>query len=171
MLRFLALPLIVVVGALAGCAGSTDPGVPVPKASAHHASAVDHTPTAITMPTSDWLAIDATMDNFTQDSTDDGVSADAKAGSRIHDAGFAQIPDWPKTADGFAHWPAKDQKSTITLRRSDWDVVERALDADAKVYRSMAKGWKPTGSDDDYAAMAGDSAREAAMVRAALAGQ
>ncbi|SPL88109.1 unnamed protein product [[Actinomadura] parvosata subsp. kistnae] len=81
------------------------------------------------METSQWLIIDATMDNEVSVEVVEGDPRDvADLGDSIRQAGWDQIPDWPRDLAGFEHWPAPGQTSTLTLSRAQWDLVISALE-------------------------------------------
>jgi hypothetical protein len=73
---------------------------------------------------SDWLFIDATMDNHVQSADDRGV---ADVGLGIRRAGWEQIPGWPHDLEGFKTWPAPGQTATMTLTAAQWELVVGAL--------------------------------------------
>ncbi|NJP94762.1 hypothetical protein HCN51_35905 [Nonomuraea sp. FMUSA5-5] len=81
------------------------------------------------METSQWPIIDATMDNEASVEAGEGDPRNvADLGDSIRQAGWAQIPDWPRDLAGFEHWPAPGQTSTLTLGRAQWELVISALE-------------------------------------------
>lgn len=119
---------------------------------------------------SDWLIIDATMDNHVQSAIDGSVEGDvfaeqdhvsdelpdhdardeqswdegpdgddeaeigttqlppvAQLGTSIRQAGWDQIPGWPRRAGGFKTWPAPGETATVTLTGTQWTLAAAAL--------------------------------------------
>ncbi len=126
---------------------------------------------SIPVSVSDWLLIDATLDNHIRSAVDnpdpdaggdddeededawtdeDGIgdaaekdiSADlppvALLGMSIRQAGWDQIPGWPRDAAGFAIWPAPGQSATMTLTGAQWRLILAALEHWAAVDESMS---------------------------------
>lgn len=101
---------------------------------------------------SDWLIIDATMDNHVQSVIDGAVPDDiddrshefprsdteadqeiarlprvAQLGLSIRRAGWSQVPGWPDDAEGFKTWPIRGQMATLSLTGGQWNLVILAL--------------------------------------------
>ncbi|MFC5183603.1 hypothetical protein [Actinomadura harenae] len=118
----------------------------------------------VRMETRQWLVIDATLDNEVSVEARSGDSRNVvDLGSSIRQAGWNQIPGWPNEVEGFEHWPAPGQTSTMTLNRAQWDIVVLTLDRWAAVSDSL--------EDPGSAADAEQSRSIAALIRAQLFAQ
>ncbi|MFG2050860.1 hypothetical protein ACGFIW_25930 [Micromonospora sp. NPDC048935] len=114
---------------------------------------------SINLLVSDWLLIDATMDNHVNSAIDGAVPSgsewespgDARAetgatrppavarlGISIRQAGWDQIPGWPHDVEGFRTWPAPGQTATVTLTGVQWRLVVVALRHWAAVAESLS---------------------------------
>ncbi|KUL34304.1 hypothetical protein [Actinoplanes awajinensis] len=75
-----------------------------------------------------------------EDDWDEGPAADtdaepdsialprvAQLGLSVRQAGWDQIPGWPRDAAGFETWPAPGQVATMTLTDAQWSLVVFAL--------------------------------------------
>lgn len=121
--------------------------------------------TAATYPvlleTRHWLTIDGTLDNEVKSRADRGDADGVELGHGIRRAGWDQIPDWPRTAEGFATWPAAGGTSTVALNATQWALVVSGLEQWANVDDSLGI--------PAHTAMAGEKRTIAGLVRARLA--
>lgn len=91
----------------------------------------------VQLPTRHWLTIDGTMDNEVHSRVEDGDRGGVELGRSIRQAGWGQIPGWPRDAAGFATWPAPGQTSTVVLNAAQWGLVVAGLDRWADVDESL----------------------------------
>ncbi|MGW1995268.1 hypothetical protein [Embleya sp. NPDC001921] len=122
---------------------------------------------AVTCPvlleTRHWLTIDGTLDNEVKSRADRGDSGGVEFGRGIRRAGWEQIPDWPRTAAGFATWPAAGRTSMVALSATQWALVVSGLEFWADVDDSL--------DIPEHTAMAQEKRTIAGLVRARLAEQ
>ncbi|MEU6745155.1 hypothetical protein ABZ914_02895 [Spirillospora sp. NPDC046719] len=85
----------------------------------------------MTLPVSDWLQVDAVLDN--EASLGAGDDQVAELALRIRETGWAQLPDWPTEPAGFTAWPHPDQTVTVPLTPPQWALTLTALDRWAHV--------------------------------------
>jgi hypothetical protein len=88
----------------------------------------------------DWLRIDAVMDNEIQSLRDKCWESEVpdqlnpfwveltELAESIRQAGWDQLPDWPKTSKGFRSWPAPGQTQEMRLGARQWGLVVSALE-------------------------------------------
>jgi hypothetical protein len=89
-------------------------------------NALQESPRPVTLLVSDWLQVDAVLDNeVSLDAGDDQV---AELVLRIREIGWAQLPDWPTEPAGFAAWPRPGQTVTVPLTPPQWAIALTALD-------------------------------------------
>ncbi|WP_049558912.1 hypothetical protein [Nonomuraea sp. SBT364] len=82
----------------------------------------------------DWLLIDAVVDNEVSVEAVDGDSRGVVAlGSAVREAGWDALPDWPVDPAGFADWPQPGRRVTIALTDPQWSLVVDALERWAAV--------------------------------------
>jgi hypothetical protein len=94
-------------------------------------------PITITLPTSDWVAIDGDLDSVVATAVDSGDAETARIGSKIRQTGRQQIADWP--AKGRRHgWPAEGVTTAVALERADWLFVLDVLTSASENYTSIA---------------------------------
>ncbi|MFF0526211.1 hypothetical protein ACFYTC_46600 [Actinomadura nitritigenes] len=79
----------------------------------------------MTLPVSDWLRVDAVLDNEASCDADDDRLAEMAL--RIRETGWAQLPDWPTEPAGFAAWPHPGETVTVTLTPPQWTLTLTAL--------------------------------------------
>ncbi|MFI0406310.1 hypothetical protein [Actinomadura sp. 3N508] len=92
----------------------------------------------VRMETRQWLVIDGTMDNEVITEAQDGDPRGVvDLGSSIRQAGWDQIPGWPRDVTGFLTWPTPGQMSTMVLEGSQWALVVSVLDEWAAVEESL----------------------------------
>ena len=110
----------------------------------------------VTMEVASWLLIDGTMDNEISDLVTEGYGAPegmeddkdyrdpyfaelTQLGVSIREAGWAQLPDWPKTARGMRSWPAPGRTETMMLNLRQWSLVATALEESAEIEEEMGR--------------------------------
>lgn len=112
---------------------------------------------------SHWLTIDGTMEHEVKRGIDDGDQGLVEFGRRVRQAGWDQIPGWPRDARGFATWPAPGQTSTMALDAAQWRLVVTGLDRLADVDESLGI--------PEHTHMAEEKRVIAALIRARLTEQ
>lgn len=85
----------------------------------------------MTLPVSDWLQVDAVLDN--EASRANGDDQVAELALSIRQTGWAQLPDWPTDQAGFATWPRPIQTATVPLTPPQWALTLTALERWAQV--------------------------------------
>jgi hypothetical protein len=100
---------------------------------------------SIVVDVADWLRIDAVMDNEIQDLRDKCWESEVpeqlnpfwveltQLAESIRQAGWDQLPGWPKISAGFRSWPAPGQKQEMHLGARQWGLVVSALERWATV--------------------------------------
>ncbi|MEV6851221.1 hypothetical protein [Actinoplanes sp. NPDC051411] len=99
----------------------------------------------------DWLRIDAVMDNEIQDLREKCWESETpdqlnpfwveltELAESIRQAGWDQLPDWPKTSAGFRSWPTPGQTQEMRLGARQWGLVVSALERWATVDDSLGE--------------------------------
>jgi hypothetical protein len=94
----------------------------------------------IVVAVADWLRIDAVMDNEIQDLREKCWESDVpdqlnpfwaeltELAESIRQAGWDQLPGWPKTSAGFRSWPAPGQTQEMRLAARQWGLVVSTLE-------------------------------------------
>ncbi len=75
------------------------------------------------MPVSDWLLVDATIDNSVSDAAVDGDDPRVETGRRIRKAGWAAAASHPNREEGPAGWPPVTADITPDLLTTDWSFI------------------------------------------------
>ncbi|GGN49216.1 hypothetical protein FHR83_008737 [Actinoplanes campanulatus] len=88
----------------------------------------------------DWLRIDGVMDNEIRDLRDKCFESEVpdqlnpfwveltENAESIRQAGWDQLPGWPKESKGFRSWPAPGQTQEMHLGARQWGLIVSALE-------------------------------------------
>ncbi|GAA3806032.1 hypothetical protein GCM10022226_27670 [Sphaerisporangium flaviroseum] len=94
----------------------------------------------VQMDTSQWLIIDAVIDNTIAIEVVDGDPGIVDLGDSIRHAGWEQVPDWPHDAEALKTWPPAGQQVTMSLTGQQWSLVASQLERWAAVSDRLADG-------------------------------
>ena len=125
---------------------------------------------AIDLPTSDWLLIDAVLDNLAEIASEESDDETVAICEAIRVKGLEQNPGWPTNDEELETWPEPGQRSVMRLTENEWGFVVEAIIEDAEVSEQIAA--EPADDEDeddtDWAQLASEARSLAAYISESL---
>jgi len=125
---------------------------------------------AIDLPTSDWLLIDAVLDNLAEIASEESDDETVAICEAIRVKGLEQNPGWPTNDEELETWPEPGQRSVMRLTENEWGFVVEAIIEDAEVSEQIAV--EPADDEDeddtDWAQLASEARSLAAYISESL---
>ena len=125
---------------------------------------------AIDLPTSDWLLIDAVLDNLAEIASEESDDETVAICEAIRVKGLEQNPGWPTNDEELETWPEPGQRSVMRLTEDEWGFVVEAIIEDAEVSEQIAA--EPADDEDeddtDWAQLASEARSLAAYISESL---